>query len=359
MLPLVARTAPRILDRVEQSYLRWSRAQLQRRFRDLARLVPTILLLGHVQTGFTVPGAHEYDQSFRTWLQGVYADGFQSGHHEVGLLRRAERVHTYDDTPDSIDQLVTGTSVKPVLPADAVKWVQNRQVLQGKWSRDLDSQVSQVLADSLQRGRSTTQVMDLLRGVFVGFSNARLENIARTESTAAFNAGRLGAFRQSGGYVVAVQFVAILDARTTQTCKSRNGLIMELDDKRLGDNTPPLHYQCRSVLSPISRIEWRKLQDGDPRAVKRAFGYLQADDDFSPPGSLREALDGWEDAHPAMEGFGGSGVSRYSPQDLLSHSRHLRRFADALGLSVDDLRQRLEDGLRDGAQFSGSPIVTT
>jgi hypothetical protein len=70
----------------------------------------------------------------------------------------------------------------------------------------------------------------------------------------------LETFRQAGDFVEYVQFLAILDSRTTAICESRHGRMMRLDSPELAANTPPLHYQCRSLLSPVTRFDLRDME---------------------------------------------------------------------------------------------------
>lgn len=82
-----------------------------------------------------------------------------------------------------------------------------------------------------------------------GFKN-RAEKIARTELTFAYNAGRLQTYRESG-LVSHVVFLSILDDRRCQVCEDRHGMTIELSDvEAIAANTPPMHVQCRCVLSP-------------------------------------------------------------------------------------------------------------
>lgn len=143
------------------------------------------------------------------------------------------------------------------------------------------------------------ETMKSLAAIFPEFGKARLENISRTETMAAYNQGRVAMFRDGG--VAAVQFAAILDDRTTAICRSRDGLVMELEDPRLAGNTPPLHFMCRSVLVPITRSAWKGLQRGDARLVQRHFGWLGPER----PRNLEEALSRWDDAPDPLPGFGG------------------------------------------------------
>ena len=48
--------------------------------------------------------------------------------------------------------------------------------------------------------------------------------------------------------ITKVQFKALIDERTTEECREMNGKVFNIDDLVLGENLPPLHYNCRSVI---------------------------------------------------------------------------------------------------------------
>ena len=80
-----------------------------------------------------------------------------------------------------------------------------------------------VLKQGLGEGWSTEHTMKELRTYLGattehGFNDRRLEAIARTNATSAFNQGSLETFRQAGDFIQFVQFLAILDSRTTDIC---------------------------------------------------------------------------------------------------------------------------------------------
>lgn len=83
---------------------------------------------------------------------------------------------------------------------------------------------------------------------------SRLETIVRTVTTEAYNQGRLVMARQPGmaQLVPAMQYSAVLDDRTTPTCRFLHGKIFRIDDPELDRLTPPNHYRCRSILLPIT-----------------------------------------------------------------------------------------------------------
>lgn len=70
------------------------------------------------------------------------------------------------------------------------------------------------------------------------------------EVTYLVNQERVQIFKYYG--ITKVQFKALIDERTTETCREMNGKIFNIDDLVLGENLPPLHYNCRSVIEAWS-----------------------------------------------------------------------------------------------------------
>jgi SPP1 gp7 family putative phage head morphogenesis protein len=92
---------------------------------------------------------------------------------------------------------------------------------------------------------------------------ARLENIARTNISDALNQGRQALFGapELKGFVVAYEYSAILDDRTSEICEHLHGKIL----KDFGEYTPPNHYQCRSLLVPVTVVdEWDGKESAKP-----------------------------------------------------------------------------------------------
>lgn len=78
---------------------------------------------------------------------------------------------------------------------------------------------------------------------------SRLMTIAKTEVTKAFNRGRIASMETNG--VSHVLFLAIEDGVTTDICRSRNGMVLRVGSAAYKANTPPLHFNCRSTLTPL------------------------------------------------------------------------------------------------------------
>ncbi|WP_088185842.1 minor capsid protein [Desulfosporosinus sp. FKA] len=132
-------------------------------------------------------------------------------------------------------------------PHDAIKVLQNRAItLAGEVENDATSGVKSVLLKHLTgeitRPQAEQQIADLLKS-----NMNRASLIVTTETTYAYNHGRLIQYRSNG--VDYVQYRAVMDGSTCQICSSRNGLIAPIDD--IGADIPPVHGRCRCVLSPV------------------------------------------------------------------------------------------------------------
>lgn len=101
---------------------------------------------------------------------------------------------------------------------------------------------------------------------------ARLENIARTNISDAVNQARMSLFQdpELKGFVQAFEYSAILDDRTTEICQSLHGKIQ----RDWGSYAPPNHYQCRSLLIPVTEIDdWSGKEDRIPASAKPMKGF--------------------------------------------------------------------------------------
>ena len=86
---------------------------------------------------------------------------------------------------------------------------------------------------------------------------ARLETIARTNLTDVFNQARLSVFTDPdlGDFVQGYEYNATLDMRTTEICRRLDGRIYKAGDPVWRQITPPNHFNCRSILIPVTIID--------------------------------------------------------------------------------------------------------
>jgi len=138
-------------------------------------------------------------------------------------------------------------------------------------SDELLGGIKRVLLGSLSNGGTLASTLQSLEDVFAPYvgspqavpdqeqrSPYRLETLVRTNTTEAYNAGRKSMF-DADPFVVGYRFSAILDRRTTPCCKFLHGKILPVDSDALEQLTPPRHYNCRSLLIPVTRLERNPL----------------------------------------------------------------------------------------------------
>jgi SPP1 gp7 family putative phage head morphogenesis protein len=89
------------------------------------------------------------------------------------------------------------------------------------------------------------------------YGHSHVNTIISTNSSRAYNAGRMDEFAAAGDLIEAYQYVAILDPETTVYCREHDTQIISPANPAFGSVQPPNHYQCRSVFSPIfAGEEW-------------------------------------------------------------------------------------------------------
>lgn len=91
----------------------------------------------------------------------------------------------------------------------------------------------------------------------------RIETIVRTNTSDALNQARQSLFNdpELKGFVMAYEYSAILDDRTTDICESLDGKIL----RDFGEYVPPNHFNCRSVLIPVTEVDdWDGKESSEP-----------------------------------------------------------------------------------------------
>lgn len=113
-----------------------------------------------------------------------------------------------------------------------------------KLLRELETALSQafIRGDSIDR---ITQA--LAKRMSVSYSNAA--RIIRTETSFIVGQATFEGYKASG-VVKKYEYLATLDSRTSQICRSMDGLVFNLNEKEVGVNYPPLHPNCRSTVVP-------------------------------------------------------------------------------------------------------------
>lgn len=97
----------------------------------------------------------------------------------------------------------------------------------------------------------TEAIKAIQKGADVVESRAKM--IVETETTHYYNSARRVVYDESPD-VEYYLFVAIRDHATTKWCKDRHKLVYKKGDPLLDKETPPIHWNCRSELLPLTPL---------------------------------------------------------------------------------------------------------
>lgn len=250
---------------------------------------------GVEKSGAVSPSSLPAQEWFRETLAEHATNGVQAGHAYSGeqLLSYLRKLRaglpdkaTFAAKPvqyrlpldaEDVDGIIAEHEDITVRPVRGLEWYKTRALeLARVTSADLLKEAERRVTDALRAGQGLREIAAGLRETFPAFAKARLENIARTESSHLFNAGRWDFYQQSGA-VWGYRFRAIRDERTTQICTSLDGSTFPKGEE--AGRVPPLHFQCRSTLDPVLWTEaaaegWQwKVRDGALPAMT-GFGSL-------------------------------------------------------------------------------------
>lgn len=120
----------------------------------------------------------------------------------------------------------------------------------GDWEYNVTKNARLAIIQAIKDGKSIAEVVDIINQATKEKASTSLETFARTKFTEVMNKGRI-AFFQESGVVSGYQYSAILDDRTTDICRGLHGKTFKAGDEPI----PPMHFNCRSMLIPITIYE--------------------------------------------------------------------------------------------------------
>lgn len=102
-----------------------------------------------------------------------------------------------------------------------------------------------------------------------------LDTLVRTNTFEALNEARYAEFTDPAvaEFVEALEYAAVLDGSTTEICRELHGKVYRADSPKWDSIRPPNHFNCRSVLVPITTIDGWDGQESPPTDVQPAEGF--------------------------------------------------------------------------------------
>lgn len=155
-----------------------------------------------------------------------------------------------------------------------------KQILNEKWlgsnfseriwkdEKKLTKALDEIVKVGFFTGRSSQDIAkELKERMDVSLYNAT--RLVRTESNYYHNQIDLRAYKDLG--VKEYRYLAVLDKRTSETCRELDGEIFKVKDAKVGVNFPPMHPFCRSTtIRADVELKRRTARDKDDRNYKTA-----------------------------------------------------------------------------------------
>jgi len=157
-------------------------------------------------------------------------------------------------------------------PEKALQYLNNKAFwIAGVIRDDVLKEAKAILYNGLKSGATNQEIMFQLDEFFKEYIGTdaieirtgkeltpwHLETVIRTNFTDAYNEGRWAMMNDPdvGDFVPAVMYSAILDDRTTEICRQLDGKVFLKNDPDVAKIKPPNHYNCRSMLVPVTKFE--------------------------------------------------------------------------------------------------------
>lgn len=122
--------------------------------------------------------------------------------------------------------------------------------------------------DSTQKAQQTLRMIDDVEELFGKVSRHEINAITRTSIHAAFSRANDEVYRQHKKLIIGWRSLAVLDGRTSKQCASLDRVFYSADKYDIDEipNRPPRHMNCRSVLTPETKLS-RKIEGERPFAI--------------------------------------------------------------------------------------------
>lgn len=129
------------------------------------------------------------------------------------------------------------------------------------WARQADDvafKFANAVRLGIVKGETNAKIMKDVKALVDG-TQANIAALVQTSVQTVANEARMQTFKQNADIVDGVQQVSTLDSHTTDICMAYSGAEWNLEEDPINDTTlpfnggPPRHWNCRSVLVPITK----------------------------------------------------------------------------------------------------------
>lgn len=182
------------------------------------------------------------NMEFKRYFKDLYRDSYNRAKDEI-----------FPDKPDL--KFISETELLPtefleVIDAESFKMV-------GDYSVNITGKMKNAVTQGIKEGVGERQLLTGLRELGKNESDKWLKTVVRTKSTEMFNRARKSFWDNdpdAAAVIEAFEFSAIIDDRTSEVCQFLDGKVFEKGELT-AQIIPPLHFNCRSILVPVTKFE--------------------------------------------------------------------------------------------------------
>jgi SPP1 gp7 family putative phage head morphogenesis protein len=178
---------------------------------------------------------------FKNFMKGTYSNAYNQAQKEIFPRK--------DKKFEEIEELLPEEFLE-IIEAEAFKIV-------GDYSIHVTNKMKNELMQGIKNGIGERELLKSLKELGAEETDKWLKTVIRTKTTEMFNRGRKAYWETdelAKQIVEAYQFSAIMDDRTSEVCASLDGNVYEKGNFT-NHIVPPLHFNCRSLLIPITKFE--------------------------------------------------------------------------------------------------------
>jgi SPP1 gp7 family putative phage head morphogenesis protein len=148
-----------------------------------------------------------------------------------------------------------GVSVPSTTATDRAFIKDRIDALTEEQSARLKFRLQNIASNGLLRKMAENQVKLLIEQEYDNFFDSILPPTLNAVVPEAMNFGRSISFSKNRDKIFAYRYTAVLDGRTTEYCRDMDGRIFQDTDSDFIMVSPPNHFGCRSIWTPITKKE--------------------------------------------------------------------------------------------------------
>ncbi len=181
------------------------------------------------------------NQEIKVFMRDLFTESYNRAQKEIFPKVEKKFAMSEELLPDEFLEIID---------AEAFKLV-------GDYSVNITNKMRNTTVQGIKNGVNERELLSQLKELGERETEKWLKTVIRTKSTEMFNRGRKS-FWDTDEFakqiIDAYQFSAILDDRTSDVCRFLDGKVYDKGEF-ISNIVPPLHFNCRSLLVPITKFE--------------------------------------------------------------------------------------------------------